>query len=104
MKRPQIIGRWTNDIIYYRLAPGVKDELHRLAERDEKGRLKHKLFQRLTETTGHPKLREHLAGATALMRASTNWSGFKRLLDKAMPRFDKTPLLPFKEDEEEMND
>jgi hypothetical protein len=101
VKRPQVIGRWTNDIIYDRLAPGVRAELHRLAERDEKGRLKHKLFQRLTESTGHPKLREHLSAATALMRAADSWQAFKRLLDRALPRFNMTRPLPFPDDEEE---
>jgi hypothetical protein len=31
------------------LAPGVLDELRRLTPRNEKGQLKHKLFQRLTD-------------------------------------------------------
>lgn len=95
VKRPGVIGHWTNNIIYDRLAPGVREELHRLAERDEKGRLKHKLFQRLTEGTGHPKLREHLSAAIALMRASSSWNGFWRLIDRALPRYGKTKLLPF---------
>lgn len=97
VKRPGVIGHWTNDIVYARLAPGLREELHRLAERDEKGRPKHRLFQRLTEGTGHPKLREHLSAVTALMRASGSWDGFKRLLDKALPRFGTT--LPLFEDD-----
>jgi hypothetical protein len=42
------------------LRPGVLDELKRVTPRDDKGRLKHTYFQRLTENVGYPKLREHL--------------------------------------------
>ncbi|MGA7565156.1 MAG: P63C domain-containing protein, partial [Terriglobales bacterium] len=76
-KRPVIVGKITNDVVYDRLAPGVRSELYRLTPRDEKGRLKHKLFQRLTHDVGHPKLREHLASVTTLMKASDSWDQFK---------------------------
>ena len=98
VKKPQYIGHLTNDLVYDRLAPGVRQELNRLVPRDEKGRLKNKLFQRLTEDVGHPKLREHLASIIALMRASDNWQSFKRMLDRALPRYGDTPYLPFKEE------
>ena len=60
-QRTPLLGKIINDLVYERLAPGVLDELRRLTPRDDKGRLKHKLFRRLTEDVGHPKLREHLA-------------------------------------------
>jgi hypothetical protein len=96
-KRPILVGRLTNDIIYDRLAPGVRQELHRLTPRDDKGRLKHKLFQRLTEDVGNPKLREHLASVVALMKASDKWKQFKSMLDRALPRYGDTPYLPFED-------
>ncbi|MDA8388117.1 MAG: P63C domain-containing protein [Nitrospiraceae bacterium] len=103
VKRPGVIGHWTNDIVYDRLAPNIRQNLHEIAERDEKGRLKHKLFQRLTEGTGHPKLREHLSAVIALMKASKKWEGFKTLLDRALPRFQTTPLL-FDDIEDDMEE
>ncbi len=96
-KRPILVGRLTNDIIYDRLAPGVREELHRLTPRNDKGRLKHKLFQRLTKDIGHPKLREHLASVVALMRASDKWTQFMSMLNRALPRYSDTPYLPFEE-------
>jgi len=93
-KRPGVIGKWTNDIIYDRLAPGVRNELHNLAERDERGRPKHRLFQRLTQDIGHPKLREHLAAVTALMMASNTWKEFIRFLNRAKPKHPDLPLFP----------
>lgn len=47
-RRPGVIGHWTNDIVYERLGPGLKEQLHDYAGRDEKGRLKHRLTQFLT--------------------------------------------------------
>jgi hypothetical protein len=96
-KRPALVGKITNDIVYDRLAPGVRQELHRLTPRDDKGRLKHKLFQRLTEDVGHPKLEEHLDRVTTLMSAADEWIEFKRLIDRALPRYGDTPYLPFEE-------
>lgn len=89
-KRPAYFGHLTNDIVYARLAPGVKDELKRLTPRDSKGRHKHKLFQRLTEDIGHPKLREHLASVVALMKISKGYDEFEAHLDIVHPRWDDT--------------
>ena len=96
-KRPVLVGKITNDVVYDRLAPGVQQELKRLTPRDEKGRLKHKLFQHLTEDVGHPKLREHLASVVALMKASDGWQDFSRMLNRALPRYGDTLYLPFEE-------
>lgn len=86
-KRPQYIGRLTNDIIYERLAPGVLDELRDITPRDEEGRRKHKYHQRLTEDVGHARLQEHLSNVLTLMRASANYRSFYRLLQRALPKY-----------------
>jgi hypothetical protein len=96
--RPGVIGHWTNNIVYRRLAPGVWQELNRLTPRDEKGRLKNKLFQRLTEDFGHPKLREHLTGVVMLMKYAPDWQVFMERLDREYPQWGKTLMLPFPED------
>lgn len=96
--RPGVIGHWTNNIVYRRLAPGVLQELRRRTPRDEKGRLKNKLFQRLTEDFGHPKLREHLMGVVMLMKYAPNWQVFMDRLDREFPQWGDTLMLPFPED------
>ena len=101
VKRPSVIGKWTNDIIYDRLAPAVKDELHKLTERDEHGRLKNKLFQHLTPDTGHPALKAHLGAVEALMRASADWGRFRRLLQRAFPKIGTNLELAFAEPEDD---
>jgi len=93
-RRPVLVGKITNNIVYDRLAPFVKDHLKKITPRDSKGRLKHKYHQRLTENIGYRKLLEHLAAVTALMKASDNWIQFKRSLDRALPRYtDQTDLF-----------
>jgi hypothetical protein len=94
-RRPVIFGRITNDLVYERLAPKVLDELKRLTPRDQKGRLKHKYFQRLTDDVGHPKLRELLASEITLMRVFDDgeWGQFYKALNKALPKQTKLPLF-----------
>jgi hypothetical protein len=98
VQRPRYIGHLTNDLIYSRIAPGVLEELRRVTPRNEKGRLKHKLFQRLTSELGHPKLLEHVSAVTALMTASDDWDQFMRMADRALPRQIALPLFDGKEE------
>ena len=84
-KRPPVIGHYTNDIVYARLAPGVLDELKRLNPTNTKGHRKSKHHQWFTTEFGHPKLKEHLAAVTALMRAAPNWNRFYGNLERAFP-------------------
>lgn len=91
VKRPSVIGHYTNNIIYKRLAPGVLDELRKKNPIID-GRRKHKLFQWLTGDIGDPKLRSHIDGVLALMRVSDSWDEFKRLLKKAFPMYERTEL------------
>jgi hypothetical protein len=85
------------NIIYKRLAPGVWEELKRLTPRHPGGDFKNKLFQRLTDDFGHPKLREHFSGVLMLMKYSPNWKVFMDRLDHEYPQWGKTLLLPFPE-------
>jgi hypothetical protein len=79
--------------VYARLAPGVRATLHRLTPRDEKGRLKNKLFQRLTEDIGHPKLREHIAQLVVVMKLSKDWTAFMGNLNQVLPKYADLPLF-----------
>jgi hypothetical protein len=99
VKRPWYFGHLTNDIIYRRLAPGLLEELKRLAIKDDAGRLKHRLFRRLTKHVGYPKLREHLGAVVAIMQLSDDYCDFKVKLDRLKPQH-RAPLpLPFPDGE-----
>ena len=84
-KRPSVIGRYTNDIVYDRLPYGIADELRRKNPTTKPGRRRHKHHQWLTGEVGHPQLKEHLIGVLALMRAAPNWDAFMRNLAQSYP-------------------
>ena len=98
VKRPGVVGKYTNDLVYQRLAPGVLGELKSRNPTYRPGQRKVRHHQWLTEDVGHPRLREHLAAVIALMKASTNWSGFYRLLQRAFPKYNTNLELPLPED------
>lgn len=93
--RPSYIGHLTNNIVYDRLAPGVKKELKRINPPTEEGHRRRKHFQHLTEDYGTPALREHLKNTIFLMRGCTDWDDFKRRLNRAAPPYGDTMPLPF---------
>lgn len=80
VNRPNVVGTYTKDVVYKRLVPGLLAELERRNPRTVKGHRAHKHHQWLTEEIGHPKLRDHLIGVVALMKAAPNWNNFQRSL------------------------
>lgn len=95
IQRPQYFGYLTNDIVYKRLAPGVLDELKKVVPKNEKGKAKAKLFQKLTDNIGYPKLREHMASVVTIMKLSSDYGDFINKLDRIHPRYNETMVLPF---------
>lgn len=91
VKRPGVIGHYTNNIVYARLAPGVLDELKAKSPKVD-GRRKNKLYQWLTGDIGHPKLLAHFEGLRVIMRDSTDWDDFKARLNRHYPIISTTEL------------
>jgi hypothetical protein len=89
-RRPGVVGHWTNDLVYDRLGPGLREQLHDFAGRNEKGRLRHHLTQFLTTNHGIPELRSHLDGIVALMKAATSWDQFKEMVQRVYPKPETT--------------
>jgi len=85
VKRPRVVGKLTNQIVYEKLPPGVLEELKRRNPPGEDGRRKHKHHEFLTEDVGHPHLKDHLLQVIMLMRVSPNWKTFERLFARAFP-------------------
>jgi hypothetical protein len=84
--RPGVVGKYTNDIVYERLAPGILEELRQRNPVRESGHRKAQHHRLLTDEIGHPALAQHLHAVIGLMRASATWEGFKSLLDRAFPK------------------
>jgi hypothetical protein len=102
MKMPGVVGRYTNDLIYDRLAPGILEELQKKNPViPELGRRRTKHHQWLTEEIGHPSLDKHFNGVMALMRANTNWDNFKRGVERAYPRIGTQLALKLFDDDGE---
>ena len=91
VRRPSVVGRITNDVVYERLAPGVLVELREKNPVLPEGYRAQRHHQWLTPDLGHPKLRQHLADVMLLMKISPSWNVFKRHLDMACPKPGEKP-------------
>lgn len=91
VKRPSVIGHYTNNFIYKRLAPGVLGELRKKNPVVD-GRRKNKFFQWLTGDIGDPKLRSHIEGVMAIMRGCESFQEFKKMLNKFYPIIETADL------------
>lgn len=98
VKRPSVIGYYTNDIVYSRLAPEVLTELltnikKRNTELEESGKSKVHQHRWLTLDTGIVALDRHLYALIALMRASRTYEDFHRRVVQAFPIKGEAPDL-----------
>lgn len=94
-KMPGVVGKYTNDLVYARLAPGVLEELQRVDPPTEKGYRKYLHHQYLTRDVGHPALSRHLYELLGMMRASETWDRFYHTAERVFPRINTTLALPF---------
>jgi len=99
INRPGIVGTYTKNIIYSRLAPGILKELETRNPITETGKRKVRHHQYLTADVGHPALAEHLSAVIAIMKISNNWSQFERNLTKVYPVLGEQLYLEIDEEE-----
>jgi hypothetical protein len=101
-KRPMAMARITIDLVYDRIGPGLTKELkEREIERREKEGGKRHLHRWLTPEIGHPALAHHLSGLEFLAKAfpDGDWEGFCRAVDRVAPKYNRTLLLPFTDED-----
>ena len=84
-RRPSVIGHYTNDIVYARLAPGLLEMLRIKNPRQITGERQNRHHQWLTSHKGYPALKEHLRGVVILMGAFDSWDEFRVRLDRTLP-------------------
>lgn len=98
-KRPGIIGKWTNIIIYKELPHGVLDELKRKTPISNLGNRKNRYHQYLTTDIGEPNLEKQINKAITLFQVSDNmeqfWNNFKKMKMRQIGQME----LPFDFDE-----
>lgn len=92
-RRPGIIGKWTNKLIYEQLPPGVLAELKRVTPKSAR------LHQSLTADIGQPELAAQITRVVTIFRLSDNmgqmWSNFNKLQSRQAGQLE----LPFEFDE-----
>lgn len=91
---PQIVAHYTNDFIYDRIAPGLRQELVTRMPKTETGNRRGRLHQLFTEDIGHPLLAQHVHMVTMFMKAANTWDEFKVNLDKVAPKQGDNFQLP----------
>jgi hypothetical protein len=102
--RYSVVAHYTNDLVYERLAPGLRAELEIRNPKNEKGRRASKNTQWLTAEIGHPMLAQHLYSLTMFQRLALaqgfGWNRFVKMVDKVHPKKGSTLDIPFPEDDE----
>ncbi len=94
VKRPGVVGKYTKDLVYERLATGIIEELEARNPKDSKGNRKARHHQFLTDEVGHPALAQHLYAVIGFMKASNSWEMFRKLINQAYPKRNTTLELP----------
>lgn len=93
--RYQVVGHYTNELVWDRIAPGLREEIrHRFPEMESQNRPV-KYHQILTEQVGVPVLRAHIYGLLMLMRASSDWDRFIVSINISLPKPNQSLAFPF---------
>jgi hypothetical protein len=101
-KGPRYAGKLTDELVYKKLPPGVREELRQKNPANERSQRRHKHYQFLTEDVGDPHLTKQVAIVTTLMKISPNWRTFKSLFERAFADpYTGTQGELFSEEEEE---
>ncbi len=97
--RYSVVGHYTNNLVFDRMAPGLLTELKTKAPKDQSGHRPDRMHQWLTEDVGNPMLAQHLHSLMMFQRlAIANGHGWQRFLhsvDQVLPRRGDTLPLPF---------
>lgn len=101
--RYSVVGKYTRDLVYERLGPGVLSELETKSPKTDAGVRKNKMHQWLTEDVGHPMLAQHLHSLIMFQRLAiangNGWTKFLNMVNQVLPKRGTTLELPFKTDE-----
>ncbi len=103
MRLPQYFGKIVNNLVYDRLAPGLRRELEEKNPTGPDGRRKTKHHQWLTEDVGHPRLLHHLGLVEGIGKGfdGGEWDAFMNTVNKRIPKPDASlPLFADLEEDE----
>lgn len=98
--RFSVVGKYTNDLLYGRIIPGLTEEFERRNPKNTKGHRKHKHHQMLNDDAGDKLFSAQMFTILALQRACLNktgnkWNHFISMMDDILPKKGETiPLFP----------
>ncbi len=88
--RYSVVGKYTNDLIYERIAPGLKEEFDSRNPKDAKGNRKskhHQWFDEMGEKLYAQQMFTVLTIQRAcLKKAGDKWNHFKSMMDELLPK------------------
>lgn len=88
-KRPSVIGRWTNTLVYKELPEGILEELQNKTPKSTKGNKTARYHQSLTLDIGEPHLTAQINKIITLFQLSDNmedmWKQFTRIQKNPPP-------------------
>lgn len=98
--RFSIVGTYTNDLLYGRIIPGLKEELEIRNPKNEKGQRGHKHHQWFNDDAGDKLFSQQMFTILALQRAclrkpSNKWKHFMNMMDEVLPRKNDKQLTLF---------
>jgi hypothetical protein len=101
-KSPRYAGKLTDELVYKKLPPAVREELRRKCPKNDKYQRKDRLYRYLTESVGDPHLEKQVAIVTTLMKISPTWRVFRSHFERAFadPSEGKQPRLFDMDDED----
>lgn len=98
--RFSVVGKYTNDLVYSRIVPGLQEELDKRNPKNPNGYREHKHHQWLNDEVGDKLFSAQMFTILALQRACLNkvgnkWGHFMSMMDDILPRKNSTiPLFP----------
>ncbi|MBZ2206604.1 P63C domain-containing protein [Massilia soli] len=105
--RYSVVGTYTRDLVFERLAPGLLPELESKSPKNEKGNRSHKLHQWLSDEIGNPMLAQHMHSLVMFQRLAIangyGWNRFVKMVDQVLPKKGSTLELPLDEPDQPKN-
>lgn len=100
-KRPGVIGKWTNILVYDQLPKGVLDELKKKTPRSKSGNKTARYHQYLTLDVGEPNLSNAINQAITIFMLSSSmkemWYNFNRLKERQQGQLSLPFIVDFDE-------
>lgn len=85
--KPTVVAKYTNDLVYERICPGMLSELQKINPIDpliKKRKGYH--HNHLTPLEGMPALSLHMHALLRIMRGCNSWDEFMKMTDKFLPK------------------